>query len=211
MFAKIFSALRPASRKKKEVTFVGDVDNYSAKNQGLLSPQDYALNNLNLKVSNLFKDGDRKEAIQLVHKAVRTASNKENHLSPWIRANAFSNAATYFHYENNNPRAEYYLEKALEVFHNSDESDEIAYATILSGAAVLKAEMGLFNEAERLFRESIKLKEKHLSARHPSFIKTLNNLLDLYKRCMKKPREAKKLEKKNISSTFSAKPWKLGK
>jgi tetratricopeptide (TPR) repeat protein len=156
------------------------------------------------------EDSEVEKLIQMIDDALRIAGNRAFKIRPSIRANAFSNASTYYHLQGHDKHAIPYMQKALDIFYASiilEDGDQVAYAITLSNAARLKVGLRLFSEAEQLYTEAIKIKEKVLPRDHHSLYRTVMNLANLYEHHMGQPNKANSLRKKYLSA-FADNPWR---
>lgn len=172
--------------------------------------EEFDLHNLNLSIADYIKEAvEVEKLLPKIEEAMRIADNRSFIIRPSIRANAFSNAATYHHMLGHDKHAIPYMQKALDIFHRSklEEVDEVAYAITLANAARLEVGLRLFSEAEKHYLESIKIKERILPKDHHTLHRTVASLAQLYEPHMHQPEKANALRRR-YQSAFSDTPWR---
>lgn len=172
--------------------------------------EEFDLHNLNLSIANYIKEATEVEKLlPKIDEAMRIADDRSFTIRPSIRANAFSNAATYYHMLGHDKHAIPYMQKALDIFRGSklEQVDEVAYAIALANAARLEVGLRLFREAEKHCLEAIEIKERILPKDHHALHRTVASLAQLYKNHMHQPEKADALKRK-YQSAFSDTPWR---
>jgi CHAT domain-containing protein/Tfp pilus assembly protein PilF len=134
---------------------------------------------LNTKISELYKAGKFAQAIPLAHRllAIRQKLLGPDH--PEV-ATALSNLAAFYHFQGRYAEAEPLYKRSLAIREKALGRDDPVVAESLSNLAMLYKNQGRYAEAEPLFKRALAIEEKALGPDDPDLAITLNNLALLY-------------------------------
>jgi len=146
-----------------------------------LPAQEWRLNGLNSRVSELYQQGKYAEAVPIAEEAVKVAEATFGHDDPRL-SRALDNLAALLHRQGRDGEAAPLLERALSIMEKALGPDDPAVITTLNHVAGLYVVQGNYAGAEPLYQRVLAADEKVLGPDHPKVATTLNNLASLYEK-----------------------------
>ena len=132
---------------------------------------------INNKVVELMNQACYEEAIPLAVEALKLARQIDQ---VELIANSYSNLGFLAHQNGNLNEAEDLYLQALELNRNNAGSSDLSVAMVLGNLALLKYSQGFYEQAISYYQQVIEIKTAKLAFNHPSLLKSVQNLVDIY-------------------------------